>query len=111
MNGGKWTLEGRPNEQIFKDHHNQICGQVTLSILVQSLHPCCLCVVIAISGIGLVSDVTNSLPVGWCEKIVAISFWLKFQNSRPSVLPGGCLNIKMSSYQYKDPHVKDKTVS
>ena len=21
------------------------------------------------------------------------------------------LNIKMSSYQYKDPHVKDKTVS
>ena len=26
-------------------------------------------------------------------------------------LPGGCLNnIKMSSYQYKDPHVKDKMV-
>ena len=24
---------------------------------------------------------------------------------------GGCLNIKMSSYQYKDAHVKDKTVS
>ena len=24
---------------------------------------------------------------------------------------GGRLNIKMSSYQYKDPHVKDKTVS
>ena len=23
----------------------------------------------------------------------------------------GCLNIKMSSYQYRDPHVKDKTVS
>ena len=22
---------------------------------------------------------------------------------------GGCLNIKMSSYQYKDPYVKDKT--
>ena len=25
--------------------------------------------------------------------------------------PGGCLNIRMSSYQYRDPHVKDKTVS
>ena len=23
---------------------------------------------------------------------------------------GPCLNIKMSSYQYRDPHVKDKTV-
>ena len=37
--------------------------------------------------------------------------WLKqiysFQQSRP-----GCrLNIKMWSYQYRDPHVKDKTVS
>ena len=26
------------------------------------------------------------------------------------VPPGGRLNIKMSSYQYRDPHVKDKTV-
>ena len=25
--------------------------------------------------------------------------------------PGGRLNIKMLSYQYRDPHVKDKTVS
>ena len=25
--------------------------------------------------------------------------------------PGGRLNIKMSSYQYRDPHVKDKRVS
>ena len=25
--------------------------------------------------------------------------------------PGGCLNIKMPSYQYRDSHVKDKTVS
>ena len=24
---------------------------------------------------------------------------------------GGCLNIKMSPYKYKDPHVKDKMVS
>ena len=28
-----------------------------------------------------------------------------------SSLPGGGLNIKMSSYQYRDSHVKDKTVS
>ena len=27
------------------------------------------------------------------------------------VWPAGCLNIKMLSYQYKDSHVKDKTVS
>ena len=27
------------------------------------------------------------------------------------VKSGGRLNIKMSSYQYRDPHVKDKTVS
>ena len=25
--------------------------------------------------------------------------------------PGACLNIKMSPYRYKDPRVKDKTVS
>ena len=25
--------------------------------------------------------------------------------------PGDRLNIKMSSYQYRDPHVNDKTVS
>ena len=24
---------------------------------------------------------------------------------------GGCFNIKMSSFQYRDPHVKDKTVT
>ena len=27
------------------------------------------------------------------------------------LLPGGRLNVKMSFYQYRDPHVKDKTVS
>ena len=26
-------------------------------------------------------------------------------------ISGGRLNIKMSSYQYRDPHVKDKMVS
>ena len=30
---------------------------------------------------------------------------------RLSLVPGGRLNIKMSSYQYRDYHVKDKTVS
>ena len=32
----------------------------------------------------------------------------KKQNRKQS---GGRLNINMSSYQYRDPHVKDKTVS
>ena len=27
------------------------------------------------------------------------------------LLPGGSLSTKMLSYQYRDPHVKDKTVS
>ena len=27
-----------------------------------------------------------------------------------SIVYGGRLNIKMLSYRYKDPHVKDKTV-
>ena len=46
--------------------------------------------------------------------------WINFNTSmdtdknhrvRYSVKPGGRLNIKMWSYQYRDPHVKDKTVS
>ena len=28
-----------------------------------------------------------------------------------SKFPGGRPNVKMSSYQYRDPHFKDKTVS
>ena len=35
-------------------------------------------------------------------------------NKKYYILPfrraGGCLNIKMPSYQYRDSHVKDKTV-
>ena len=31
--------------------------------------------------------------------------------SRECICPGGRLNIKMPSYQYRDSHVKDKTVS
>ena len=29
----------------------------------------------------------------------------------PRSHPGGCINIKMSSYKYRGPHVNDKTVS
>ena len=39
-------------------------------------------------------------PVQW---YVALGSWELMQ-------PGGCLSIKMASYQYRDPHVKDKTV-
>ena len=35
---------------------------------------------------------------------------MKKEHTHPLLLPGGHLNIKMSSYQYRDPHVKDKTV-
>ena len=38
-------------------------------------------------------------PIAWYAK-VSCSVWTR-----------GCLNIKMSSYQYSDPHVKNKTVS
>ena len=31
--------------------------------------------------------------------------------AKATLWPGDRLNIKMSSYQYRDPHVKDKTVS
>ena len=31
--------------------------------------------------------------------------------NRQDAQPWGRLNIKMSFYQYRDPHVKDKTVS
>ena len=34
-----------------------------------------------------------------------------FDYLMPGKRSGGGLNIKMSSYQYRDPHVKDKTVS
>ena len=37
--------------------------------------------------------------------------WTGSQILRQGTLPGGRLNIKMSSYQYRDSHVKDRTVS
>ena len=37
--------------------------------------------------------------------------WNHLRVSDGSWWPGDRLSIKMSSYQYKDPHVKDKTVS
>ena len=43
---------------------------------------------------------------------IAIEISLMFVTKDPiNSNPGGCLNIKMSSNQYRDPHVKDKTVS
>ena len=46
-------------------------------------------------------------------KIFALShqnWWGVDQLWKDTDQPGDCLNIKMSSYQYRDPHVKDKTV-
>ena len=37
--------------------------------------------------------------------------FLNVDSENKACHPGGRLNIKMSSYQYTDPHVKDKTVS
>ena len=37
--------------------------------------------------------------------------WIQHSSEKIKHTPGGCLNIKMSSYQYKDPPVKDRTVS
>ena len=39
------------------------------------------------------------------EVVIGMGFRLPFSRS------GGRLNKMMSSYQYRDPHVKDKTVS
>ena len=48
------------------------------------------------------------LEVGQIKKYVYVEPW----ELRSIMLEsGGRLNIKMSSYQYRDPHVKDKTVS
>ena len=41
------------------------------------------------------------LPPGkWGQYSYLLNTWL-------SKGPGGCLNVKMPSYQYSDPHVKD----
>ena len=65
----------------------------------------------------------------WCEKILVVTilsqvlnamvvnkrtercFDIKLQRDIVWVLGMGRVNIKMSSYQYRDAHVKDKTVS
>ena len=43
--------------------------------------------------------------------LVYINFYVSGVSGKPVWDAGGRLNIKMSPYQYKDPHVKDKTVS
>ena len=55
-----------------------------------------------------------------CHLIAGMAFerasvtWRGWEGTRivvPTMTTRGRLNIKMSSYQYRDPHVKDKTVS
>ena len=46
-----------------------------------------------------------------CFNIKTIFPSMKIPISKVRKPPGGRLNIKMPSYQYRDPHVKDKTVS
>ena len=74
----------------------------------------------------------NRLPKGWTELnspqrelnshrickqvrpgvVILLSVKWKCEDKISITLKrGGHLNIKMSSYQYRDPHVKDKTVS
>ena len=59
----------------------------------------------------------NNLSLAGCKPGISPAIWnscylLKIfgMYSFNSQRPGGCLNIKMSSYQYRNPHVKDKTV-
>ena len=56
------------------------------------------------------SVVTDGLVMQGSRASAAMVLTLLSLNS-PASAPGGCLNIKMSSYEYSDPHVKDKTVS
>ena len=50
-----------------------------------------------------------------CDPLPSVTSTLKYSLSRPFSkprnTPRGRLNIKLSSYQYMDPHIKDKTVS
>ena len=56
----------------------------------------------------------------WWSQATTCQSWAKIGRMLPAsgwywprclTLPGGCLNINMPSYQYRDSHVKDKTVS
>ena len=62
--------------------------------------------------------VSQNLAIAWCpfKPHVRYSAWgVTWNGARslcgPPLESGGHLNINMSSYQYRDPHVKDKTVS
>ena len=48
--------------------------------------------------------------LNFCQFCFLMSEWF-WDISKANDSPGGCLNIKMPSYQYRDSHVKDKTVS
>ena len=43
-------------------------------------------------------------------KLIFHQMWIIITELSVKWTPGGRLNIKMSSYQYRDPHVKNKTV-
>ena len=51
-----------------------------------------------------------SFSANWFGILRCINIKAKVKLNRWQT-PGGRLNIKMSSYQYRDPHVKDKAVS
>ena len=66
---------------------------------------------------GLVSHILHCTKVA-SMNISSFRSYMTHTSSKPfsnvlllSQMSGGCLNIKMSSYQYRDSHVKDKTVS
>ena len=62
------------------------------------------------------SAVPACMPT-WCAAGVFLSWHLIFIMGIPIVIlilkerPGACVNIKILPYQYRDPHVEDKTVS
>ena len=57
----------------------------------------------------MINEIIWLYGLSWQEE----SSWICEVNSKICVylVPGGRLNIKMLSYQYRDSHVKDKTVS
>ena len=58
------------------------------------------------------NHVSKKVPVGSISGIMGVTPDLGACSSLPPPKdPGGRLNIKMPSYQYRDSHVKDKMVS
>ena len=58
--------------------------------------------------------IVKSLQLFWRASTHRFHLWVWWSSNELQWLdrlPGGCLNIKMLSHQYRDPHVKDRTVS